>query len=311
MSSRFHLKITPPAGALIALLLCCLVFSASARETQPTCVASWCLEQGEFELAVGIGVGVRTNPLYNADNMPLVLVPDFAWYGENWYLDNTEIGYQWVQKPTFAMETFVTLNTTFGDFRRGHFSNFILQGSSITSGIENGAQPGLAPNDNDEGNNGVIFNGKVSPADVQDRDWAIDAGVRLHWYQGNHEWTVSAMHDVSDVYKGAQVGAQYRRFIELGEWQLVGSVGVIWQSSALLDYYYGVDRTDTPDLRLHYTASSGITPRIGLSANREITQNWRWLLHFSYQHLPDALTESPLVDKNYRITTFAGVTYRF
>ncbi|BDX08338.1 MipA/OmpV family protein [Planctobacterium marinum] len=274
-------------------------------------MASYCLEKGQLEIAVGLGAGVRTNPLYQTDNTPLVVIPDIAWYGENWYLDNTEIGYQWIQQETFAAEGFVTLNGEYGYFRSSHFSNFVLDGSSISSGFESGTAPGLAPNDEDDNQQDIFLNIQVSPENVAKRKLGIDAGIRLHWYQGDNEWTLSAAHDINDVYQGGSLSANYRRFMELGEWRVIANLRATWKSAALLDYYYGIDARDTFDATLHYTAGSAWFTQVGLSANRKITENWRWLLHISYNHLPSAMSDSPLVDKNYTITTFAGVTYRF
>ncbi|MCC2607856.1 MipA/OmpV family protein [Planctobacterium marinum] len=297
---------------LLAFSVCVTASDPQQNETETSCNASYCMAQGEWHLAVGLGLGVRTNPLYLSDNTPLVIIPDIAWYGENWYLDNTEVGYQWIQKPHFAMETYLTLNSAYGDFKRSHISNFILDGVNISNSVDSTTTPGLAPDNGMESiNDRTSLVTQLSPADVADRDLAVDAGVRLHWYSEFSEWTLSAAHDISSVYQGAQLNAQYRRYWQTGDWKIIGKIGLTWKSADLLDYYYGINERDIEDVSLHYSAGSGWFPQIGVSANKKINAQWQWLLHASYNHLPSAMTDSPLVDKKYTITTFAGVTYKF
>ena len=76
-----------------------------------------CLFPNSWQLSVAVGVGVRTNPLVDGDNVPLLILPDIAWYGEAAYFDNGELGYQWYEEDTHAFETFVHL-----DAERSFFS---------------------------------------------------------------------------------------------------------------------------------------------------------------------------------------------
>lgn len=307
---------------LLALLLTVpLSFQASADEQEPDCFASYCLESGNLDLALALGYGVRTNPLNFTDHRSLVIVPDIAWYGDNWYLDNLEVGYQWYYSGSFAIETFVTLNNTNRDFQDEHGSSFLFDGVDVLGAVESTVSGPEAPVgdgsnfDNetvrDQGHDLLPTDMRLSPEDVRDRDFALDAGVRAHWYTDTSEWTLALFHDVSDVYGGARISAGYRKLWYLGQWKLVSAAELEWRSADLLDYYYGIDSSDVENTLFHYDAGAGLFASVGLTANREITENWQWLLHVSYNLLPDSMTDSPLVEEDYTITTFAGVTYRF
>ena len=50
-----------------------------------------------FGVGVSVGAGVITNPLYGADNIPLVVIPQVAYYGQNWFFDNGRLGYSFLQ----------------------------------------------------------------------------------------------------------------------------------------------------------------------------------------------------------------------
>ena len=261
-------------------------------------------------LAVALGYGVRSNPLNFSDDRNLFLVPDIAWYGENWYLDNLEVGYQWSYTQSFAFETLVTLNTSNRHFQDDHGSSFLLDGEFATGNGSAGGNVGweIPPTAENPAPPATL---SLSPADVQDRDFAVDVGVRAHWYTDRSEWTLALLRDISDVYGGTRAAVGYRKPWSLGPWKLLSSAELEWRSAELLNYYYGVDDGDVADPRYHYTPGSGLFANIKLTASRPITTNWRWLLHLSYQRLPSAMTASPLVAKDYTVTTFAGVTYQF
>ena len=116
------------------------------KEQQKECDVTYCLESGDFNFAVGIGYGTRTNPLNFSDNRTLLIIPDIAWYGDNWYLDNTEIGYQWIQQDRFALETFVTLNNSKRDFEKDHPSNFVIGTDNLFESV-GGDNPTAGPTD--------------------------------------------------------------------------------------------------------------------------------------------------------------------
>lgn len=318
---------------LLAVLLASWTLAAPVRGSQAGCDSTYCFASSDLDISLGLGYGKRTNPLHLSDDRTLILLPDVAWYGDSFYLDNTEVGYQWIQESSFALETFFTLNKSNRDFQDDHASSFNLDGSPIFNAVEEELTAGESPvisGDPDDGENSPDSGGDVtrqqqnirlSPDHVADRDFAIDFGVRAHWYQGDNEWTAAVFHDSSDTYKGARAKLQYRNMLEVQQWKFVTSVSLEWKSADLLDYYYGIDERDLKDDYLnnddfeaqdfYYDAGSGWFSRIGITANRKITDNWRWLMHVSYNHLPDAIVDSPLVDKDYTITTFAGVTYRF
>ena len=313
-----------PVILLLSALLS-LSGTVSAEQQQEECYATYCLESGDVDFSLAIGYGQRSNPLNFSENRSLIIVPDFAWYGESWYLDNTEIGYQWIQKQDFAFETFVALNTTNRDFQDDHGSSFSFDSGDVfstvgeslasdsgSSGDEESA-PG-APTEGGEledGRIGILTDLAVSPEDVGDRDYAIDIGIRAHWYMDDIEWTAALLHDASNTYKGAQMALGFRKMWRYQDWKVVANIGLTWKSTNLLDYYYGIDSTDIENPLFHYDASAGWFTSVGLIANRKISENWHGLIHLSYTHLPDAMTDSPLVEEEYTTTTFAGVTYRF
>lgn len=289
---------------VMAVILCALTPFSRAGE----CTSDNCASVGSVQLSVAIGGGVRTNPLHSGDNLPLILLPDIAWYGERFYLDNTEAGYQWLNTENMAFETFVSLNSERGNFSRGHASNFILAGT-VPDGALTEDHTDMTPALPDQENTGQPR--FLGTDDVAKRDWALDAGMRFHWYQGATEFSVALLQDITSVHRGQQAVMSLKQTWKKGKWRAAGALSVTWKSANLLDYYYGIDRRDDVDTSWFYEADSGLFPAVRLSISRELTTQWHLIGFVKYTHLDDAMTLSPLVQKDEQITMFGGITYRF
>lgn len=272
-----------------------------------------CAPVNQLQITLAIGIGATTNPIYKSDNTPLYLVPDVAWYGENWYLDNTEVGYQWQNADKFAMETFISLNGERANFSRGYATNLFLPETSPGDSLTSDPLPSLpevpALDEDSNETNQLVTN--IGVGDVADRDWAVDAGLRFHWYQENSEWSLSLFQDISNVHKGQQAILTYRHKYHLSDWMISPAVSLTWKSADLLDYYYGIDANDGVSESLFYDAKAGFFPSVRVSVRRRMSENWHWLIFGKYTHLDKGMTDSPLVEESQRMTFFTGVTYRF
>ena len=71
----------------IKICILLALFSANAfAQTQQH------ISTDELKMSVSLGGGVISNPLHGADNIPLVVVPQVAYYGQNWFFDNGRLG---------------------------------------------------------------------------------------------------------------------------------------------------------------------------------------------------------------------------
>lgn len=284
---------------LATLFLFSLCLSVNA--TEQTCEDSTqCTEQGQWHLGLAIGAGIRSNPLVDGDHIPLVVLPDIAWYGKAAYFDNGELGYQWHDSSNSAFETFVSIDSERGYFSFWHPANVLVFNSQ--SSIE---FP-LAPN-----NDLTSPEREVSINDVASRKWALNGGVRYHLRGQTDEWQFTFLTDVSSVHNGQQLSIAY-----LHHWSWLSmNISVVpkltYKSSKLIDYYYGVDDRDVRDIALHYEASGGWQPSISISVSKPINKQWQWLFKSSIQKLHSGMSDSPLVEKSTVGSVFFGVGYRF
>jgi outer membrane protein len=259
-----------------------------------------CVEKSSWQLGIAIGVGLKTNPLVDGDDIPLVILPDVAWYAEKAYFDNGELGYQWLSQSKFAFETFLQIDRESAFFSFLHPANILIPTESSVSDSP------AYPNEEIPNNHR-----NLSIDEIASRKWAINGGIRGHYFLSNSEWQLAFQQDISNVHKGQQIGLDYSHRWLWHDFRLGLRIGTDWKSARLIDYYYGVSQRDTDLAELYFNGKSGWQTYISLSAQKPINENWSWLANIGYRWLPDSITSSPLVEQNNIRNVFLGVAYRF
>lgn len=271
------------------------------------CEDEQCVPANSFQLGVGLGAGIKTNPLIGGDNIPLILLPDISWYGEKAYFDNGELGFQWLSKEHLALDTFIRLDDERTFFSFIHPNNIFL--SSVLS------PPALTPSspgsENEADNIKYPQRASLSVEQIAKRKWAVNAGFRIHYFVGNAEFTSSLQQDISQLHQGKIVSLTYKYKWLIQDIRLKFTAGVHWKSSKLLDYYYGITLKDTDYSEFHYQASSGFEPFFSVTLQKPINQNWLWLGNIGTRRLSSAMTNSPIVEEKHVNRIFLGVAYRF
>lgn len=258
-----------------------------------------CTSVNQWQLGVAFGVGVRTNPLVDGENIPLVILPDIAWYGESAYFDNGELGYQWIQDPQQAFSTFVHLDTERAFFSFWHPSNVFMP-LRVEGNQDSGANVAELPD-----------SPALSINAVASRDWAVNAGIRWHYYNQSGEWTLSAEQDISGVHQGGKLSLSYQHHMQWQDWKMSLKPALIWKSAQLINYYYGIDARDSVDEQFYYRATAGWQPSLTMSLQKPINEKWQWFFRASYQYLHPGMRHSPLVKQNNIQSAFFGLAYRF
>lgn len=276
-----------------------------------------CIEKSSWHFGIALGLGVKTNPLVDGDNIPLLILPDIAWYAEKAYFDNGELGYQWLDQPKFAFETFLQLDRENALFSFLHPANILVPtNESSTSIIDDSFNSSI---------DGPIDNTTIGPSnenlqrpepslsidEIASRKWAVNAGFRGHYFLSNGEWQLSFKQDISNVHKGQQVGLQYSHRWVWHDFRFTLRTGTDWKSARLIDYYYGVSQRDTNNTELYFDGKSGWQTYLSINTTKPINENWSWLTKIGYRRLPNSLTNSPLIEKNSIRNVFLGVAYRF
>ena len=293
-------------AALIYILMCHHLSAYASNSSD--CGETDCINVGEWELGVAIGIGARSNPLVDGDVLPLIVLPDIAYYGESFYFDNFEIGYQLLPSNNQSVEVFVKPNTERAYFSFWHPDNVLL---TFTSSPLDGPStptfptiPGV-PNEPTK-----PVQKEISVDDVSKRDWAIDAGIRWQYYQPSYRLSAFINTDVSGVYKGTNGGVNVAFPWRLNEWQFTSSLGAVYKSTALTNYYYGISIADTKS-KDTFQAKGGWQYSFNTSASYQFSDSWQILLRFEITQLHSGMYNSPLVKDKQVTSVFSGFVYRF
>lgn len=300
------------------LSACVLLLFAIAAQAGADCKPSDddCVELGTWQLSIGIGAGVRTNPLAGADDIPLVLIPKLSYQGERFFIENLDIGVIVTETQSQQINLLITPSYDQVFFHRWNPGNFFIDGN----GLGTAGNGGEVIEDDDEdlpvidqdltgGGKGPVLSTR-SWRDLDDRHMAGLAGIEYNLTFNELELQLHYLHDVTKVHDGDEV-----RFVIAKPWlsgrhSVIASLGLNWQSEEVLHYYYGIGEEEA-DINNRYRATDGISKIIRMDWNYKLTNNWDLRVLASVRHLPDAISASPLVNDNKVITAFVGGVYHF
>lgn len=316
-------------GAVLSLLWLC-----GAAHAQKHCGPDddRCIAQGTWEVQVAVGAGVRTNPLAESSDVPLVLIPQVSYYGKRFFLDNLDLGYTLVDRPKWMLNVLVTPSRDGLYFFRDDLGRFVLDGG-VNMISDYGQGPQLDPDSSDApaipDENGQYFRESPTPGDdpqqspseqplmdenptkLHKRRVAAMAGLEASARLGGWDWQLQALTDVTGIHDGEELRFALSRGTQAREHQLGLALGFSWKSAEVMEYYYGVTEGEASSKWPAYRPGSGASPFVRLSWSRPASESWRWLGSIQYEHLSDAVRNSPLIDQNQVMQIFVGGVYHF
>ena len=81
------------------------------RSTPPVSHAPRPCRKKNWRFGVALGYGERTNPLIQSDDIPVVVDLDIAWFGERWFFDNFDLGFELFDRPSFTTNIVARVNS--------------------------------------------------------------------------------------------------------------------------------------------------------------------------------------------------------
>ena len=156
------------------------------------------------------------------------------------------------------------------------------------------------------------FNVEDGPlfAGMESRSGTLDADVQVSWSQRSWGLDFRVSHDVLSRYDDivADFGINFpQRF---GSWIVVPSLDLSWESDGYVDYYFGVRAEEATASRPAYRGESAWTWGAGLRTVWPFAERWSLFGLAKVERLPSGITDSPLVDDDWRAVTILGTTYR-
>jgi outer membrane protein len=248
-----------------------------------------CVAIGRWNFSVALGAGVRTNPLVNGKDIPLVVIPQLSYYGKRFFIDNLDFGFTLAERGGNTFNLIATPGYDRVYFYRSDLQNFFI-------GFPNAFEPGT-PSLVASGTPGAI---KVPPP-----------APRITYLAGP-EWTfkygpVSGQLDLLRDATGQNSGDEIRAALGIPLLKSVGTVsaniGFTWKSAATVNYYYRVP--------ILYSGSAAFDPFIKLGYTLPLSSKWRFNAFAEYERLGNGIADSPIVAAHGVATVFVGAIYTF
>lgn len=285
------------------------LFAGSAFACEPE--TEDCVEIGKWKLSLGVGAGMRTNPLENGSNIPLLLIPEVSYNGERFFIQNLDFGFILWENATQQLNVLATPSYDQVYFHRWSPSNFFLNSdASVSSGDKGGPNEELPVIDTDGKELlGPNFN-DLRQRNLRSRRMAGLAGLEYSFSTAHLDLQLQYLSDFTGIHHGDEARISLARQWVKGRHHLVGSLGAVWQSSEVLNYYYGLTPAEA-DTSGDYAAGAAMSAVARFDWNYQLTERWDLRFLASYRQLPDEISASPLINDNKVITVFIGGVYHF
>lgn len=270
-----------------------------------------CVEVGKWQLSLGIGAGVRTNPVEDAADIPLFLLPEVSYSGERFFIQNLDIGLFLWESESQQLNLLASPGYDDVYFHRWSPNNFFLDSSRLmTSGTpkeEGEPLPVIDPDDKALVDPSFT---NLSERNLRDRHMAGLAGIEYNLMINNLDLQVQYLSDFTGVHYGEEARVSLASHWVQGRHRLTAALGAVWQSSEVINYYYGLTPAEA-DERGPYATGSAVSGLLRVDWNYELTSSWDLRLLASYRQLPNEISASPLINDNKVITVFIGGVYHF
>lgn len=286
------------------------VFTGGASACAPA--TDDCVEIGKWELSLGIGVGTRTNPLEATPDIPLFLIPQVNYNGERFFIQNLDFGVMLWANESQQLNLFATPSYDQVFFHRWSPSNFFIDASGFaTTGKTNNQAENIPVIELDDDKELVAPSFRDVPEhDLRNRRMAGLGGFEYSLTTDFVDLQLQYVSDFTGIHHGDEVRVALAKNWVSGRHRILTSIGAIWQSSEVVNYYYGVTAPEA-DLRGTYSADAALTPIARLDWNYQLTERWDLRFLANYRQLPDEIAASPLINDNKVITVFIGGVYHF
>lgn len=276
------------------ILWLAVLLATPAWANKPNCEGD-CVPVGEWQLSFSLGYGVRTNPVIGQADIPFILVPNLSYYGERFFLENYEVGYTLLDGETHQMNALLfTPGFEQAFFSRWNISNFDLANDAFSAS---------SPPDD-----------KVSDIEMvklHKRRTAGLSGFEYSYITPKFVWQTQLLQDVTKVHNGQKLRTALSRSWQIRQQKIGVTLGATWQSSKLIDYYYGVRPNEAPSPELAYSAPASTSLYLKAEWEKRINKHWGLRSVTSYRWLGSGVTNSPIIEEDGVFTFYVAGVYHF
>jgi outer membrane protein len=150
-----------------------------------------------------------------------------------------------------------------------------------------------------------IFNG------MQTRKGSVWLGPSMEWRTGVGMLAAEVLTDASGHSNGQQAKLSFGTRFHAGDLEYGPHLSLQWQSDRYVDYYYGVNDSESTASRAAYTGRATLNASVGLQLNYHLSRQQSLGAEIGVEHYGKGITDSPLVNKSTTPILRLGYTYFF
>lgn len=245
--------------------------------------------KNKLSASLSVGFGGIENPINSAENITTPVMPSISYFGENWYISNSTIGYS-VYESDWYLDVAGTLNEDGLFFELDGVSDLLVV-YTINNTLPSGTPFKLEP-----------IKRKLSYMA------GFVGGKRI----GDFGIELAALHDVTNVHNGHEFILNTNYTFTFGKAQLLIEPSITYKSGQLLDYYYTVGPFESKSRLPKYTIPEhAINYRLGISYQYPFSRNWALTLKLQKTWLDGKLSSTPMFVQSMYYSGFAGIKYEF
>jgi outer membrane protein len=147
---------------------------------------------------------------------------------------------------------------------------------------------------------------------MRERKSSFWAGARAIWRTGVADVSAELQADIAGKSHGRRASLALERNWRIGEHvMLTPRASAAWVDRKYVGYYYGVEAGEARAGRVAYFGKSGVNFDVGLRGTYSAGEHHAFFLDLGLTRLPNAIKDSPLVDRSTENRVGLGYLYRF
>ncbi|WP_154231798.1 MipA/OmpV family protein [Vibrio cholerae] len=145
---------------------------------------------------------------------------------------------------------------------------------------------------------------------MKDRDSAFDAGLEVSY---DTEWgTISASYvsDVSNKHKGNELQVSISKAYAFKKISILPYINVNRLDSKLVDYYYGVTKSEETNVRKAYVGEAANTISVGINSTFQMSDSYQFITGINFKVVGEEISDSPIVEGHNQLLLYVGWLYK-
>nr|WP_249318999.1 MipA/OmpV family protein [Pseudoalteromonas sp. BDTF-M6] len=284
------------AGLLLVIALFSGALSAS-EETIYTAHSGW-------QFGLSAGYGEIENPIHDADDIPLYVIPKVEVFYGDFAFSNFELSWTPLSNDNHQLSFVSKMN------RDGLYFIDSLAASSVVASLTSTVMPGAPrPPSAQQQPRDTKKIGDITK--IRDRELSFLAGAQYlyDWQQ----WRLSASYftEITHYHHGQEGSLVLSRYQQWHKHLLLAAAEIQYQSNEITKYYYGSQRQEIVAGFSRYQPEHAFNKSLQLTYQYQINEDWRFISDLKWQVLDSEIADSPLVSKQHLLSYYAGVAWSF